>query len=447
MSARRASTSLTRVPALPPLIEREPSAFAARDFGALEWQGTVRLAVDRAAGLSAARWQQHVRTGLLERVLVLGADHREGPHLDRPEAARRLLAHIDALAEAGLTLENLAEFAEEAEFDQPGALWALTILFGCLDVSSADDAIEAFIDSLDEALFLSYRGVREVAEALAVQPDPRLRQRALRWVSGSSAVRCALSLELRGPGEPLADDALDDLLRMEKPLVFAAVERLLTRSPAPASGRARAASRRPSWIDMPLPALAHEVARSRILGRDFEPLARVRDGDARAIAALGPFVIDVLALAGDNRDQGLSRDLAQGLPTTPELLSSMGRLGLPALFPRLLAELDRDDFDDAAHEALATAVGPLVERPSAQAWEQAIRALPSAANAGRLRGGAPHTPAAVIEEMRRPEHSAEDLRLRAEEVLVKTGRAIQVNWGAFGESLEGALYDLARLAR
>lgn len=443
MSARRASTALTRVPVVPPLIERERTA-AEQDHGALEWQGAVRIAADRASGLSAPRWQQHVRTGLLERALVLGADHREGPHLERPEAGRRLLAHIDALAEAGLSLEELPAFAEEAELDHPGALWALTLLFGCLDVTGAEDAFASWIGSLDTALFLTYRGVCEVAEALSIQPNSRLRERALRWVEEPSAVLCALSLEVRRVGEELAEPELARLVRMDNPLVHAALERLFSRSP---EGAPRAASRRPSWLALPIPALSYEVARARIFGRDFEPLVYVRDGDARAVGALGPFTIDVLALAGDGRDQDLARDLTRSLPATTGLLSAMGRLGLPSLFPRLLAELDSDDFDDDAQDALVTALGPLVERPSAQAWEQAIAALPKAAGLTRLRGGVPHSPAAVVEEMQRPELSAEDLRLRAEEVFVMKGRAIPVEWGAFGESLEGALARLARLAR
>ena len=131
MSERTASRALQMVPVAPPLAERELPA-AGPEWGALEWQGEVRLAADRAAGLSASRWQQHVRTGLLERVLVLGADYHEAPHGERPGTARRVLAHIDALAEAAVSPADLAAFAEEAELEHPGALWILTLLFGRL---------------------------------------------------------------------------------------------------------------------------------------------------------------------------------------------------------------------------------------------------------------------------------------------------------------------------
>jgi hypothetical protein len=164
-----------------------------------------------------------------------------------------------------------------------------------------------------------------------------------------------------------------------------------------------------------------------------------------ALDALGPYAIDLLALAGEATDQGLAKELALGFPTTPTLLDALGRAGFPALFPRLLAALDGDDFEDDAHSALVTALGSRVTRPSLPAWEQILTELPRAEELPRLRGGKPHTPASVLEEMRRPELSELDLRARAAEVFVKTGRRTHLEWGTFGVSLSGALSDLARL--
>jgi len=359
MSARKASSALRLLPALPPLLEREAPA-SEREWGALAWQGAVRLAPDRALGTSAPRWQQQVRTGLLERALTLGASHRAGSHLGRPEAARRLLAHLDALAEAGLSLAAIRAFADEAELDRPGALWALTILFGCQDSNDAEEAFESWIDSLDPALLLSYRGVLEIAEALAIQPNPRLRQQIPRWAAGPSAVLTAIALETMALDQ-LSDDGVARLIRNDSPLVHAALERLLTRSPGEAP---RSAARRPSWIEVSVPALAHVIARARVLARDPEPLFRLRERHPPALDALGPYAIDLLALAGEIADQGLAKDLALGFPTTPTLLDALGRAGLPSLFPRLLAALDGDDFEDDAHAARVTALGARVTRPS-----------------------------------------------------------------------------------
>ena len=194
MSVRKASSTLTLVPAVDPLIERG-SAAAERAEGALDWQGSVRLAADRASGLSAPRWQQQVRTGLLERALSLGADHREGPHANRPEVGRRLLAHLDALAEAGLSFAGLQAFSEQADLDNPGALWTLTLLFGCLDLADADEAFTSWIATLDASLFLTYRGVVEVAEALVLAPNAQIRGGAARWLAGPSAVLAAVAIE------------------------------------------------------------------------------------------------------------------------------------------------------------------------------------------------------------------------------------------------------------
>ncbi|WP_437580667.1 hypothetical protein [Sorangium sp. So ce887] len=449
MSLRKASVGLQRVVSAAPLAGRDPPP-AERDLGALDWQGEVRLDAGRAAGLSAALWQQHVRTGLLERAVALGADHRAGPHCARPEVARRLLAHIDALAEAGLTPAELAAFAGEADLEHPGAAWALAVLFGCLDAAGVEDAFEGWLASLDGSAFPTYVGVLEIAEAIATQPSEDLRERARRWVASvEQPVLAGIALEMTPPGE-VAGEALAALARVRSPLVQAAVERYLARTPPDARApldAARPAPGRASWIDVAVPAFAYEVARARILQRDFEPLDRVRRRDPRALAALGPHALDVIALAGDAADQELARDLAAGFPSTPGSLDAMGRIGLPSLFPRLLAELGSDELDEDAHFALVTALGARVEGPSVAAWEAAIAALPAVAEAARLRGGEPHSPRSVLAEMRRPDLSAGAVRVRADELLVRAGRPAQVAWDAFGATLEGALSDLARLAR
>jgi hypothetical protein len=439
---RKASSSLTLTPASAPLVERH-APFVEPAFDALDWQGSVRLDAERAAGISAPRWQQHVRTGLLERALSLGADHREGPHLDRPDVARRLLAHVDALAEAGLSFAALQAFAEEAELDNPGALWTLTLLFGCLDLGGADGAFTAWIASLDEALFLAYRGVVEVAEALILQPSGQIRADATRWVTGPSPVLTAIALEMTSI-EQLPGDALIRLGRRGEPLIRVAVERLHARSPeAPSRPRTTDAS----WAELGAPALAYEIVRARIVARDFDPLLRLRQRDPAAIGALGPYAMDVLALAGDGSDGDLARELALGFPTTPGLLDAMGRAGLPSLFPRLLAAADDDELDDEAHAALATALGQESGRPSRAAWETTIAALPKSDVFARIRGGKPHSARAVLEEMRRPELSARDLEARADELFVRAGKQISPAWDTLGASLEGALSELSRLVR
>ena len=442
MIVRKASSALTLVPAGIPLVERGAPAVD-RGFEALDWQGSVRLAADRASGLSAPSWQQRVRTGLLERALSLGADHRAGPHLDRPEVARRLLAHVDALAEAGLSFAGLQAFSDEAELDNPGALWTLTLLFGCLDLADADEAFASWIATLDESLFLGYRGVVEIAEALVMAPNLQIRGGAAGWLGGASAVLAAVAVETLSP-EQVGEDALDRLGRREEPLIQVAVERLFTRSP---EGPRRPRSQRASWSDVGAPALAYEIVRARILARDFDPLLRLRRRDAGMLGALGPYAMNVLALAGDGSDGELARDLALGLATTPALLEAMGRAGLPSLFPRLVAALEDDEVDDEAHAALETALGPSVARPSRAAWEQVIAALPKAEAPARFRGGRSHGPASVLEDMRRPDLSSPDLQVRADELHVRSGERLFPAWDALGASLEGALSELSRLVR
>jgi hypothetical protein len=440
MTVRRASALLQSVKPVAPLLEREASA-ADPEWSALAWQGDVRLDPERAVGVSAPAWQHHVRTGLFERLLSLGRDHWDGSHGDRTEVGTRVLAHIDALAEAGMSLDGIAAFAEEAELEHPGEWWTIALLYGCIDVNGADEAFEAWIASLDPASFVTYRPVLEIARAVAVAPSAAIRDRVARWTTDGREVLAAISIEAT-PLDSISAEKLRVAARSEAPFVHAAAERLFARLPPDVP---RPAWQRPSWIDVPVPALSFEVARARLLSRDVEPLALVRQLHARTREALGPYVLEVLALAGDGSDEALALDLARGFPSTDRLLDSMGRLGLPALLPRLMADLAGDDHEDAAHGALTTMLGPRVLRPSVAAWEGVLATLEKPAQATRLRGGLAYTPSAVLEEMKRPEHSARDLEVRAHELFVRLGRVQAIDWDAFGVSLAGALSELSHL--
>jgi len=102
---------------------------------------------------------------------------------------------------------------------------------------------------------------------------------------------------------------------------------------------------------------------------------------------------------------------------------------------------------DSIRAALETALGSSVARPSRAAWEQVIAALPKAEATARLRGGRPHAPASVLEDMRRPDLSSPDLQVRADELHVRSGERLFPAWDALGASLEGALSELSRLVR
>jgi hypothetical protein len=441
MIARKASQSLRRVPVTPALAEREGAEVASCEAG-LPWPGAVQLVAERAVGISAARWQREVRSGLLERALAMGTEHRAGPHRARPEIALRLLAHVDALAEAGLSLAELHAFAAQVDLSRPGALWVVTLLTGCLDLPALEEAFEAWIGELDPALFDTYDGVVEVADALTVQPNPGLRQRAGRWASHRSPVLAACALEAVAP-EELSDESLRTLSALDNPIVFAAVDRFLVRT----KERPRLKLPRASWVDLPIPALAFASARARLLARDTEPLLRLRAQDARALSALGPYAIDVLALVGSGADDDLVRSLLPSFPSTSGLLDALGRLGTRAVFPRLLAELGSDELDDVAHHSLLTALGPAVERPSAEAWTRVVSGLPGVGGPQRLRGGSIHSARSIVGEMARPDLSAGDLQARADELSFVTGKLIPANWEAFGVSLDAVVADLARLVR
>jgi len=242
------------------------------------------------------------------------------------------------------------------------------------------------------------------------------------------------------PARPdhLAPDVLAKLEHHENSHVQVAIERLLWRRPEMQSVLAR---RNWNWTSASEQDCCYHAARVRLLQRDFEPLLRLRQGEASVIEALGPYALEILALAGDGRDSHLAAELARGWPTTPQLLDSLGRIGLPSLFPRLLAELESDDFDDDAMLALTTAVGPQ------QNWEQAIESLPKLPEPTRLRGGKPYSLRSVIEEMTRAEFSARDVQLRADELFFRAGKRVNVEWHGFGLSLESSLAELVKNTR
>jgi hypothetical protein len=465
---RKASRTLAPIEATPSFAERQTAPLGAiadtgtaaneATLGAIEWQGEVRLSPERAAGTSALARRQQVQTGLLERALVLGQDHRIGPHAERPEVAKRIFAHLDALGEVGLSPADLLAFTAEIESPSPGASWMITLLFGALDAPGAEDAFLEWIASLEHVVFEDYGRVVEVADALRAQPSALLRARAASFFKSPSPELRAISLEMAAR-ETLSRERLTRAAADPAPIAVAAFERYLSRCPRESIPAAVTSNR--SWMAMEVPSFAFEIARARILRGDPEPLARLRDRHAPARKALGSFAMEILALAGEGADDPLAREISLGQPTTPDLLDAMGRAGLPSLFPRLLAELS-GDFDDEARGALTTLLGPLApEGPSvleARAWEDAIRALPGSQGPGaegelpvfgpvRFRGGKRWSREAVIACAERPDLSAAEVRSRFEELLWRAGKTPLVDWDAIGVPLQQAIQTLAGVAR
>jgi len=392
---------------------------------------------------SAARFHAHVRTGLLERAMSLGADHVSGPHRARPEVARRFVSHVEALAEAGLCAEEIFAFAAERDIEDAGVPWAIAILFGCVDAPSAEVCFEAWAGALDPSAPTAYAAVIEIARALAEAPSPRFNGIARRLVASPNAVLRAIALECSSPGD-VTDAELSTCASIDAPMVWTALDRLLSRGPR---DRARHVRARPPWTELGSVELAFEAARARVLCGDLGPLYALRARDSRALSALGPRALDCIALACDPADPELPAAIARATPTTPQMLSALGRIGLPALFPRLLAALDEEDFEDDAHEALVTALGPVVEEPSPQAWQEAVLAASSTPQDARRRAGAIYSSRAVLADLKRSELSALDVEARANELFASTGRHIDVSWNVFGTSLEAALVELSSLVR
>lgn len=438
MTPRRRSKALTMLIPRPMLLPSRDERPAAVEVEPPAFVGVVRLDPERAGGTPAAARQENVRRGLFERLMSLADDHFHGSHLDRPVVGERILAHLDALAEAGTSGPALESLLEEADGEDPAALWMVTLLLACLGGDAAPELVEAWVAALDPAIGCG--GVAAIAEAIAIQPDPDVTTIARGWLGGGQPLLTAVALELVRP-DAVSSAVAATLARTGSPLLHAAVERLLARCQ---EDERRAVARvlsgpTPSWLEIGDPDLAWEIARARLLCGDLEPLACLRMGDPRGLAALGTHALDVLVLGGADGDAAVARDLAAALPTEPRLLDAIGRWGHPTLLGRLLAAVAERDHQAEAHAALATALGERVEAPDVAAWERAVADAVGGAHACRLRGGQARGPSSIAVEMRRPPLAVGDLRRRADELELLTGRRRRVDWSTFGATLEDAI--------
>jgi hypothetical protein len=344
------------------------------------------------------------------------------------------LAHLDALAEAGLTPSDVVTFGEEQE-PEPGLYWTLTLLLCCVDDGSAADALEDWILVHDATIAADYAVLCEIADALRIQPNPAVLRRVAAWESGSQPMLTALALESMPATK---DDAT--LLRLaatQSPVLHLSIARTLARLPAPSALVLM------HWSEMPTPQLAWEMARAQVLIGNYELLQRLRARDAAALSTLGAHAMDVLALCGSADDAALALEVARAAPGTPHLCRAMGRVGLTSLLPRLLAELESEALVDEAHAALTTMLGSKVAKPSRAAWESAAATV---APGQRYRGGEPYRVEAIVNEMRRADLSAADVQARADEIAVLHRERRDTFLEALGVSLESAISELGRKA-
>lgn len=444
---RTLSNALREVPAATPIEPRAP--LPPEPIGALDaWEGRVRRDAERGAGATLATLQERVRRGLFERALVVGRDHVSGPHLGRPEAARRFLRHVDALGEAGASAGWIAEAAIEAECEAPGDVWALTLLLATLGGPDAGAALRTWSSATERGASSDFDGVEAVGAALAVQPSEALALEVRTWLRDADPFLAAAAIEAT-PSAALGGELAMHLARRTEPLVVVAVERLVARASdterrmalAPMTASLDAGERR--WLSGDLgPRLATEAARARILRGATDAAALVRMRDARALAALGEGALEILALVGEAEDGEIARAIAAALPSTDASIDALGRCGFVEILPRLLAELGSEDFAEAAHAALTTALGARADDATRTAWETALGdlALPAEAQGrGRLRGGVAYGAGAVAAEMRRPELSEREVRRRADELAALSGRGQTIAWATFGQTLERAI--------
>lgn len=389
---------------------------------------------EKAAPVPVASFLAGVIAGCLERVAMLARHRSERPLAARPRAEGRLLAQIDALAQAGASPADLASFwAGEGEED-PWITWAVVFALASFDgaepLAAIADLVEALPDDDPSPGSLA-------AEALLVAPHPHVALLARDLARSDSPAARAAAIEVRsrqgGVDGPAALEALADA----HPLPAMAALRALARTELPYVPSAlRAALRHPDAR------VAREASRTvAVLGhRDAYLEARA---DASLAAKLGPAAVELLVGAGDLADLPVLQSIVRRAPASAEQLDAVARFGHPATWAYLAHYLDHDTLGEPAQRALFTLFGPLV--PDARELRPAsLRDALSRAEIApdvRLRRGRPWSLEAVAAECARDDLTRRDLDLRLDELRAH-GVAAGLDTALWGRPAASSLASL-----
>ncbi|EYF05998.1 hypothetical protein [Chondromyces apiculatus] len=393
---------------------------------------------DPAAPIEA--FYSDILAGCLERLGMFLRHRREFPLAERPEIEARLLAQLDAIAEAGARPGALALQAEEDGEDDP---WMVAA--GALALAACEGP--AFADELLDLLAAHEGGedtLATVAEALVIAPHRAPVAVFSRLTGHASPFARAAGVEAASRLGLLAPEVLSRALGDTEPRVLAAALRALARGPRDdaAIPRARALLRASD------PAPAWEAARLLSLWGLPDAYDDVRQGGPLA-RAFGPRALEILVLRGSPADLAAAQAIVRRAPPTEDLLDAVARLGSPGSWAWLVHHLDDPELDDAAAAALVTLFGPAVPEDDllkASAWRDALPRL-GVDLGGRYRSGQPWSLHAVAAECASEDLSAAAVVLRLDEFTAHTGRPHTVELAAFGAEPRAALAALTAAVR
>ncbi|AKT40736.1 hypothetical protein [Chondromyces crocatus] len=435
-------TLLEAAPGDPALVGPEPAPRrATRDRPVPLLPVERRDAMDRRdAAAQIEAFHGDVVAGCLERLGMLLRHRRAFALAERPEIDARLLAQLDAIAEASARPGGIALQAEEDGEDDPWMLAAGALaLAACEGPTFAEELI---------ALLASQEGGEDVlapvADALVIAPYREPADVFSRLTVHASPFARAIGVEVASRLGLLVPVALSRALDDTEPQVLAAALRALARGPRDdtAIPRARALLRASE------PALVWEAARLLSLWGLSDVYEDIRQGGGLA-RALGPRALDILVLRGSPADLAAAQAIVRRAPPDEDLLDAVARLGSPGSWAWLLHYLDDPELDEAAAAALVTLFGPAVpedDRLDAARWRDALPRLGLDVG-GRYRGGQLWSLRAVASECASEGLSAAAIALRLDELGAHMGVPVVVNLAAFGAGPRAALAALPAAIR
>ncbi|MBK8258045.1 MAG: hypothetical protein IPK82_35935 [Polyangiaceae bacterium] len=404
----------------------------------------VSIAKDRAQPEPFETFRAGIVADCLDKVAMLARHRMVRPMRFRPRIEERLLAQVDGLAVAGLTLDNAQVYLENEAEDDLWAVWAPTFALSCF----AGPEPLSNVYTLVETAVPPVHGVPPIAAAaLCASPHPELDSLVADLLDASEPQSNAIALLVSAARGFCGPDRVRPFLKSSHPIVVAAAARAFSLFDASVF-QGKAAIPFP-WEELRSLLvstdidIAYNAARTLTLWGDRVPCTEIRMNGLGI--QWGTRVLETLILAGVPDDVDRFLTLTRALPLSTEALSAVGRFGHPAARPYLLNALIQPDFTDDAVAALTTLFGPVVTGDAVtdpQAWAHATAAF-DLARPVRFRMGAPWSAKGVAAELASLNLSGESAEQRIDELHARAGARPKVDVQSFWPTLRPAVVSVA----
>jgi hypothetical protein len=409
--------------------------------GARESEKVVRLAAgDCGAGVEIGDYLTGIVGHCADTLAMLASDRVTLPRSTVLATEALIRRQRDAVLSLGEDVgEHVVAWCEGAEDSgDPWKAWVAVFLLASIGGPSLAERLLRALSAVPGEDDDHWSRAAEALALVATSGDVTLGQALL---AAPAAAARAAGLDLLSRLGSLSTDALATHLDDTAPAVATAAARAAARaglgkSLAPELLRCvRGESRVATW----------EAARALTLAGVPEPYLEIQGGGALA-AALGAGAVEILVMAGDDRDVAAFEAMIAGTPMTRGLLSAVARFGDVTTWSFLLHYLADPDLADAALDALHTLFGDMVPVPEAtsfQAWKRAIAAA-DLDPTRRYRDGKLWRPEAVLDEIRAPALSRAEVARRADELAARLGLRARVDVGLWEREVQQGLDGLGR---